>query len=332
MTHAFFKALLFLASGSVIHAMSNEQDMRVMGGLRGRLPITYRTFLIGTLAIAGIFPLAGFFSKDEILWFAFSSPGGGVVLWAIGFLVAGLTAFYMMRLVVLTFYGENRASTEVRDHIHESPPTMTVPLVILAILSVIGGWIGWPHFLGGANHFEQWLAPVFASAGGHAADVAGGTSQALESATHGTEHLQEHGVGSAGHDTQLEWILAVASFLWAVLGLGLGYWVYSKRASLADSFRRLAGGSVYRLLLNKYYVDEIYEAVFVRPGFYFSNNVLWKWIDVGVIDMMLVNGTAFMVAVTGMVLRLFQNGLVRFYAYSFGVGVTLFVVYLSLSG
>jgi len=191
--------------------------------------------------------------------------------------------------------------------------------VVLAVLSLTGGWVGIPHFMGGANHFEQWLAPVFANASGHTAEYV-------------AEHAGEHGVGSASHDTRLEWILAVASFLWAVLGLGLGYWVYSKKAARADGFRRLAGGNVYRLLLNKYYVDAIYEAVFIRPCFYFSNRVLWKWVDVGAIDMMLVNGTAFMVAVTGMLLRLFQNGLVRFYAYSFAVGVTLFVVYLSFSG
>jgi len=182
MTHAFFKALLFLCSGSVIHAMSDEQDMRVMGGLRKKLPITYWTFLIGTLAIAGVFPLAGFFSKDEILYKAWSQ--GNPWLWGVGFVVAGMTAFYMMRLVVMTFYGQNRASEEVRKHIHESPATMTTPLVVLAILSIVGGWVSIPHFMGGGAHLETWLAPVFAGGHGaaHEAAAHGSVSHAMETA------------------------------------------------------------------------------------------------------------------------------------------------------
>ena len=317
MTHAFFKALLFLGSGSVIHAMSNEQDMRVMGGLRKKLPITYTTFVVGTLAIAGVFPLAGFFSKDEILWKAFSSEGGGVVPWLVGFLAAGLTAFYMARLVVLTFFGENRASEDVKHHIHESPATMTLPLVVLAILSVIGGWIGWPHFLGGANWFEQWLEPVFNGGAHHvaAAAAAGG-----------------HDAAHAVHDTTMEWILAGASLAWGVLGLVLGYVVYYRRTGIADSFRTMGGGFVYRLLLNKYYVDEGYEAAFIRPGYRLSKHVLWKIVDVGLIDGLLVKGSALTAILTGSVLRVFQNGLVRFYAWAFTIGVTVFVLYLSFSG
>ena len=309
MTHAFFKALLFLGSGSVIHAMSNEQDMRVMGGLRSKLPVTYATFMTATLAIAGVFPLAGFFSKDEILWKAWES--GNTVLWAIGFLAAGLTAFYMMRLVVLTFFGENRASSEVRSHIHESPATMTGPLVILAVLSVVGGWIGWPHFMGGGAWFENWLAPVFA--------------------------VGEHGVaahGAVAHhaaDSTMEWTLAVVSVLWAVLGLILGWFVYYRRAAIADSFRKAGGGFVYRVLLNKYYVDEAYDAAFIRPGYRFSRQVLWKSVDAGLIDGLLVNGSALVVYLLGSVLRLFQNGMIRFYAWTFTIGVAVFVLYLSFS-
>jgi len=291
MTHAFFKALLFLGSGSVIHAMSNEQDMRVMGGLKKKLPVTYWTFLVGTLALAGIFPFAGFFSKDEILWKTFSSDLGGVLPWALGFLAAGLTAFYMMRLVVLTFYGENRASAEVKSHIHESPATMTMPLVVLAVLSLVGGWIGWPHFMGGGAWFEQ-----------------------------------------AMHDTMMEWILAGASLAWGLLGLGLGYFVYMKKVSLATTFKNMAGGVPHKILLNKYYVDEAYEGTFIRPGYRLSKNVLWKIVDAGLIDGLLVNGSALVVAITGSILRLFQNGMVRFYAWSFTVGVTVFVLYLSFSG
>ena len=310
MTHAFFKALLFLGSGSVIHAMSNEQDMRVMGGLKNKLPVTYWTFLVGTLALAGIFPLAGFFSKDEILWKTFSSDLGGLIPWGLGFLAAGLTAFYMMRLVVLTFYGENRASAQVKSHIHESPATMTVPLVILAVLSVVGGWIGWPHFMGGGAWFEQWLEPVFSSG-------------------HGAHGVVAHGVT---HDPLMEWILAGASLAWGLLGLGLGYFVYMRKISIATSLRNLAGGFPHKVLLNKYYVDEAYEGALIRPSYLLSKNVLWKVVDSGLIDGLLVNGSALVVAIIASMLRLFQNGMVRFYAWSFTVGVTVFVLYLSFSG
>ncbi len=331
MTHAFFKALLFLGSGSVIHAMSNEQDMRVMGGLKSKLPVTYWTFLVGTLALAGIFPLAGFFSKDEILWKAFSSDLGGVAPWALGFLAAGLTAFYMMRLVVLTFFGENRASAEVRSHIHESPITMTAPLVILAVLSIVGGWIGWPHFMGGGAWFEQWLEPVFSSGhGAHGAVAQGAISGAMETAAGVLG--SGHAAGEAMHDTMMEWILAGASLAWGLLGLGLGYIVYMKKISIATSFRNLAGGFPHKVLLNKYYVDEAYEGTFIRPGYLLSKNVLWKIVDAGLIDGLLVNGSALVVAITGSMLRLFQNGMVRFYAWSFTIGVTVFVLYLSFSG
>jgi NADH-quinone oxidoreductase subunit L len=328
MTHAFFKALLFLGSGSVIHAMSNEQDMRVMGGLRSKLPITFWTFLAGTFAIAGVFPLAGFFSKDEILWKAFSSAGGGVLPWAIGFLAAGMTAFYMMRLVVLTFFGQNRATPEVQSHIHESPWTMTLPLVILAVLSVVGGWIGWPHFLGGANWFEAWLEPVFASAHGAAAH---GAHEVAHTAAHGA--AAGHDVAHAGgHDTTMEWILAGASLLWGLLGLALGYFVYMKKTDVAESVRNLGGGWLHRILLNKYYVDEAYDGAFIRPGFAFSRNFLWKGVDAGLIDGLLVNGSALTVAIVGSIIRIFQNGMIRFYAWSFTIGVTVYVLYLSFSG
>lgn len=168
MTHAFFKALLFLGSGSVIHALSGEQDMRKMGGLWHKIPKTAKTFLVGALAIAGIFPLAGFVSKDEILSKAFAYSR---LLWSIGFATAGMTAFYMFRLVYLTFFGRSRVPDQLEHHIHESPETMTVPLTILAVLSVIGGWIGWPALLGGSNHFERFLAPVFERRGAPPAEA-----------------------------------------------------------------------------------------------------------------------------------------------------------------
>ena len=335
MTHAFFKALLFLGSGSVIHAMSDEQDMRVMGGLRKKLPITYWTFLAGTLAIAGVFPLAGFFSKDEILWKAFSSEYGSKLLWVIGFIAAGMTAFYMMRLVVLTFYGENRATPEVQSHIHESPFTMTVPLMVLAVLSVVGGWIGWPHFMGGGAWFSEWLEPVFATAHGAAAHGHHGTGigtvdavvAGAQATGHAVENMHQH-----LHDTTMEWILAGASLLWGLLGLGLGYLVYMKKTDVAESVRNMGGGWLHRVLLNKYYVDEAYEAVFLRPGYAFSKKVLWRIFDVGLINGLLVEGSATVVAITGYLVRILQNGMIRFYAWSFTIGVTVYVLYLSFSG
>jgi NADH-quinone oxidoreductase subunit L len=332
MTHAFFKALLFLGSGSVIHAMSNAQDMRVMGGLRRALPITFWTFLAATLAIAGIFPLAGFFSKDEILWRAFSSGVGGHVLWVVGFLAAGLTAFYMMRLVVLTFFGRNRASEKVREHIHESPPTMTVPLVVLAILSVVGGWIGWPHVLGGSNRFEQWLGPVFhGEAAVPGAPAPGGPLGETAALLHQALVETPHAVGQGITEGLQEWILMLASLGIGLLGLALGYWLYARRIRIVERLRSLAGGALYRLVANKYYVDEAYEAIFIKPGYALSRRVLWKWIDAGLIDGLLVNGSALCVALAGAVLRLFQNGMIRFYAYIFVLGVTAFVLYLTLA-
>ena len=162
-THAFFKALLFLGAGSVIHAMSGEQDMRNMGDLHRRIPITHWTMFIATFAIAGIPPFAGFFSKDEILWQAWSSEGGAYrLLWLVGYATALMTAFYMFRLMFLTFHGQPRMSHEVEHHIHESPKSMTVPLIILAICAISAGWLGWPHSLGGSNRFEKFLEPVFA--------------------------------------------------------------------------------------------------------------------------------------------------------------------------
>ena len=310
MTHAFFKALLFLGSGSVIHAMSDEQDMRLMGGLRRKLPVTWWTFLAGTLALAGVFPFAGFFSKDEILGHAFL--GGHVVPWLLGLLGAGLTAFYMMRLVSMTFLGENRAPDEIRAHIHESPPTMTVPLVVLAVLSLIGGWVGIPAFMGGSNRFAAWLAPVFAGGRDHGA--------ALGHAA------------AAGHAVATEWTLAGVSLALALLGLLLGWWVYARRTDIADSLRRLAGGRPYRLLANKYYVDEVYDAVFIRPGYAVSEKVLWRGLDVGLIDGLLVNGSALLVAIVSAVLRLLQNGMLRFYAWMVAAGTVAFMLYLTLRG
>jgi NADH-quinone oxidoreductase subunit L len=239
MTHAFFKACLFLGSGSVIHAMHGEQDMRKMGGLKRWMPYTYWTFLISTIAIAGIPPTAGFFSKDEILWKAFSSEHGSPILWAVGFAAAGMTAFYMFRQVYMTFHGECRADHHTQEHLHESPPIMTYPLVILAALAFVGGFLGVPHALGGANQFEQWLAPVLAH--GHEA-----------------AHAEAH------HVEPIEYLLMAFSVAIAAAGILLARAMYLKRSIKPETFTELAGGRPYQWVYNKYYVDELYEAVFVN--------------------------------------------------------------------
>jgi NADH-quinone oxidoreductase subunit L len=239
MTHSFFKACLFLGSGSVIHAMGGEQDMRKMGGLKQWMPQTYYTFLLSTIAIAGIFPFSGFFSKDEILWKHFSSERGSVILWGLGLIGAGLTAFYMFRLVFMTFHGENRADHHTREHLHESPPIMTYPLMVLAFLATVGGFLGWPEALGGEHRIDQWLAPVWA-AGQHVAAHA------------------EHG------RVWVEWLLMAMSMAIAGSGILLAYAMYVRKALSPDSVAEIADGALYRVVLNKYYVDEIYTAVFVN--------------------------------------------------------------------
>jgi len=329
MTHAFFKALLFLGAGSAIHAMSNEQDMRVMGGLRRKLPITWATMAIGTIAIAGVPPLAGFVSKDEILYEAFLGAHGGFPwIWLVGFLAAALTAFYMMRLLALTFLGENRASPEVQSHIHESPATMTVPLVILAVLSVVGGWIGWPAGLGGGAWLQEWLKPVF----DHGALLAHAAGEAAGHAATGAVHGADAAHGAGHHDVGLERTLAAASTLIALAGLGLGYFVYAQRPQLAAGARGLARGVIHRLLENKWYVDELFGLVIYRPLERFADLVCFRWIDRGLIDGLLVSGAAVVTLLSGSLLRLMQNGMVRFYAWVFALGVTAFTVYLTFLG
>jgi len=309
MTHAFFKALLFLGSGSVIHAMTEEQDMRHMGGLRKYLPITYITMLIATLAISGIPGMSGFFSKDEILWKSFSSQHGNVIFWIVGFVTAGLTAFYMFRLIYMTFHGQPRMSDEKKSHLHESPKSMTVPLMILAVLSVIGGWIGIPHIFGTTNYFEHWLEPVFSHGGGEA-----------EAAEHALASSGGYGVG-------MEWGLMTASVVLVILSWFLARLFYNKKTELATAWRaRLSG--LHTLLLNKYFVDEIYYAVVVRPLVVFSM-VLWKFFDVIVIDGSL-NGAAFVYQITSEGMRKMQTGRVRSYATAFVVGVVVLVAYFVL--
>jgi NADH-quinone oxidoreductase subunit L len=240
-THAFFKALLFLGSGSVIHAMSGEQDMRRMGGLRKKLPWTHRTMFIGCLAIAGAPFLSGFFSKDEILWSAFKIGGYGQVVWAIGFVAAAMTAFYMFRLYYMTFHGGFRGTEEQAHHLHESPTSMVLPLQVLAVGAVLAGYLGVPALLGGSNWIEHFLYPVFA-------DAHHGLAEVL------TAEVPGHGV---------EWTLMLASVGIAALGIWVATRFYLWKPEIPKRLAESWSGT-YRVLLNKYYVDELYGKVFVR--------------------------------------------------------------------
>jgi NADH-quinone oxidoreductase subunit L len=256
MTHAFFKSLLFLAAGSVIHALSGEQDMRRMGGLRARIPRTYRVFLVGALAISGIPGLSGFFSKDEILASAFAS--GNYLVWGLGLAGAAMTAFYMFRLVFMTFYGEERLSPEAGHHLHESPPVMLIPLQLLAVLAIFGGYVGLPHVLGGRAWFARFLETSTGTYGSH---LAAGTEVLLM-------------------------IVSVGASLAAIYA---AYVIYVKRGGeparrFAEKFRAL-----YRTVSRKYFVDEAYGRIFV--GGVFAAGRAANWVDAHVIDG-LVDGSA----------------------------------------
>ena len=273
MTHAFFKACLFLGSGSVIHAMGGEQDMRKMGGLSRSLPWTFWTFTIAVLAIAGTPLTAGFFSKDEILWQAFSSPHGSSWLWLLGVAGAGMTAFYMFRQLFLVFFGECRADHHVQEHLHESPKVMTLPLVVLAVGSIAAGWVGLPGIFG-PNLFAQWLEPVL-----------------------GAAH-EAHGSGAA-EGTLMVFSVGVAAF-----GFYLAYLIYYRRALAPEHFSSLAGGLLYRLSYNKYYIDEIYQFVFIRGTLLLAR--IGVWIDQYIIDF-IVDGSARTTALVSWVNGLFDN-------------------------
>jgi NADH-quinone oxidoreductase subunit L len=321
-THAFFKALLFLGSGAVIHALAGEQDIRRMGGLKNELPVTYWTFLIGALAIAGVPPLAGFFSKDEILYETFSE--GHAILWIIGALTSLLTATYMFRLVFLTFHGEphkvgagpqtvgagfSRLDTPVHPkeeepvahaghghHLHDAPPAMAMALVILAIGSVVAGFIGVP----GHSVLGEWLAPALT--------VPGATQEA------------------AAHDEAgLELTLMIVSTLIAFAGIALATLFFLKRRELADAVSRRYW-AVHRILLNKYYVDELYDAAIVHPVRIASQEGLWRGFDVKVLDGA-VNGAGSIVIGGAWLLRRLQTGSVRAYAGSLFLGVVLILGY-----
>ena len=330
-THAFFKACLFLGSGAVIHALHGEQDIRNMGGLKAGLPITYWTFLIGSLAIAGVPFLAGFFSKDEILYETFAH--GHVILWTVGILTSLLTATYMFRLVFLTFHGDRRhdapAPAHVEEeepaahhapahhappnHLHDAPPAMALALLVLALGSVLAGYIGVPHALGGSNALGAWLAPSFAARG----------ATTLAEAQVG--QVGETGEAGEAGGEGLELSLMVVSSIVALTGIGLAAFVWLKRREIADKAAATFPG-LYRLLLNKYYVDEIYDATIVQPIRIVSQEGLWRGVDVHIIDGA-VNGTASIVDGSSSLLRRLQSGSVRTYAGSLFIGVVLILGY-----
>ncbi len=300
-THSFFKALLFLGAGSVIHALSGEQDMRKMGGLKNKIPITYWTFLIACLAISGIPGLSGFFSKDEILGKTFAS--GHYFLWALGTITAGLTSFYMFRVLFMTFFGESRVEPEVAKHIHESPSSMTVPMIILAILSVIGGYIGVPKILGGSNLIEHFLEPSFTLTG-----LAGFETENL---FHPVSH-------------SLEYLLMIIAVIVGLAGIYVAYLFYLKNRELPEKLSK-SFPLLHKLLYNKWYVDEIYEFIFEKPG-NFIGNVLWVIWDELIVDGVVRTVTGIIRGV-GYGLRFVQTGSVQFYAVSILLGIIITISY-----
>jgi NADH-quinone oxidoreductase subunit L len=304
MTHAFFKALLFLGAGSVIHALSDEQDLRRMGGLASRLPWTHATMLVATIAIAGIPPFAGFFSKDEILHDAFASGHYGV--WAVGLIGAFLTAFYMFRLYVLTFRGPSRLTHEAEHHLHESPPTMIIPLVVLAVLSVVGGWVGLP-FQKGGHLLGRWLEPVFAP---------DPLATALGESAHG---VAEHAVSPS-----LEIALMAISVVVALAGIALAFRAYLQNPSLSTRLQQRLSG-LHRMLLNKYWVDELYDRTVVAP-IHRASESLWRFWDVKIVDGA-VNGLGYLFEGASAVLRLAQTGFVGTYALFIAVGAAALVLH-----
>ena len=297
-THAFFKALLFLGAGSVIHGMHEEQDIMKMGGLRKYMPKTYGVFLVAWLAICGIPPFAGFFSKDEILWQSFSSPHGSKALWAMGAATAVMTAFYMTRLFSLTFLGKPRFKEQAADHghshgssgVHESPNVMVIPLVVLAVLSAVGGFMGFPH----SSWLEHWLEPIM----GH------------------------HGEEAAW--SGLEVTLMGVSVLGAALGIFAALKLYSN-ISTAEKMKKSVL-KLHELLFQKWYVDEIYEALIVNP-IHALSEFLWKSFDVAVIDRIVV-GFGKASEWTGQTLRVAQTGSMQVYAIMILIGLVVSVGYL----
>jgi NADH-quinone oxidoreductase subunit L len=303
MTHAFFKALLFLGAGSVIHSMHEEQDVRHYGGLKKYMPLTYGTFLVAAVAISGIPPLSGFFSKDEILWYSYTNLG--IVFWLIGLLTALMTAFYMFRLYFMTFEGKEKFDHH-KLHPHESPKIMTVPLIVLAIFSAIGGFIGIPEIFSGehGNLFHSWLAPVFK------------TSEIKLMAGGDHSHLEEI-------------ILMLVSVAAAASAIYFARNVYLKKPEIAEKTASRFKG-VYNILLNKYFLDEAYDASIVNPIVKGSENILWKIADNKIIDG-LINGLARVVDNISASIRKIQTGIAQAYALVMVLGILIALLWIILS-
>ncbi|MFA5908093.1 MAG: NADH-quinone oxidoreductase subunit L [Vicinamibacterales bacterium] len=343
MTHAFFKACLFLGSGAVIHALHGEQDIRRMGGLKKHIPITYWTFVIAALAIAGIPFLSGFFSKDEILFETFLH--GHQILWGVGALTSLLTATYMFRLVHLTFHGEERFASAGHGHddpghadhghahdahaapahgmhLHDAPAPMAFALIVLAVGSILAGYVGVPHALGGHNNLDAWLEPAFQATNcGQPVTTGELAGMAIENCLPGEE------AGAEGDHTGLELSLMGVSSLIAFAGIGLATFLWLKRKDIPAQMATQFSG-VHKLLLNKYYVDEIYDATIVQPIKVVSQEGLWRGFDVKVVDGA-VNGAGYFVSGVSIVLRLLQNGSVKTYAASIFAGaVAILAFYL----
>jgi NADH-quinone oxidoreductase subunit L len=300
LTHAFFKALLFLGAGSVMHATGNEQDIRRMGALKNYMKITQPAMFIASLAIAGIPPFSGFFSKDTILASVFAGHGLlPKILWSVGLITAALTAFYMFRLLFMTFWGKYRGQESTIEHLHESPRVMTIPLIILAAGAVLAGLLGIPAFLGGGDWIQEYLAPVISSA--------------------------KEG-GGAGHLSALsEWLLAILSVGIAAGGIYLARQFYQSGEFGQPKHITEKLGRLYRLVYNKYKIDELYNAVIIRPLVWFSDNVLKSWIDEGFIDNVMVNGSAGFFKRIGGALSRLQSGYVQTYIVMFLIGVIVLI-------
>jgi NADH-quinone oxidoreductase subunit L len=338
-THAFFKALLFLGAGAVIHSLAGEQDLFRMGGLKRELPVSYWTFLIGALAISGVPGLAGFFSKDEIFYRTFA--GGHYLLWTVGIITSLLTATYMFRAVFLAFHGpkprpeempppahpeeeepvamhhlhphpdevtvkgphpDPHRAASVPAHLHDAPPAMAIVLILLAVGSVVAGYIGVPAALGGGNRIEHFLEPSF-----HAPN-----------APHAEAHAEEHHLA-----TELA-LMGVSAGV-AVAGVGLAVFFFLRRRDAAEAMSRRFSG-IYRVLLGKYFVDELYDAVFVRPVKRVSEQTMWRRVDAGLIDAA-VNGAGEVVTAASGVMKRIQTGSVRVYAASVFLGVLVVLGY-----
>ena len=297
LTHAFFKALLFLGAGSVIHAMSDEQDIRNMGGLRKKLPVTFATFLIATIAISGIPPFAGFFSKDEILAHVWEH---NKLMWALGVLGSVMTSFYMFRLLFLTFFGDFRGTHEQAHHLHESPASMTVPLLVLAVLSALGGILNIPHVLGGGEWLSHFMEPLF--------EGAKRANPALMAELH-IEHATEYA-------------LMGTSVAAALLAMGAAYWLFISKKSIPAADGQETG--LQKVIYNKYYVDEGYDAVFVSPMRKLSD-ALYSFGEFLVDG--LVKGAGFLVKTSSNQLRQLQTGETSFYVFAMVVGIAALMLW-----